>query len=487
LLPLLPSLLALLDAPPAFSNEAIAAFVQLSAVPHPLTIYEGVNAMPPGCTLEFTLGGEPRITPFWTPALPEPFRGTRDDALDALEVHIRDAVRLRLRSDVHVGLFLSGGIDSGLVASYARELGARDLTCFVVEIADPALNEAPLARRVANQLELPIRTITVPMDPLNVVQRVATLYGQPFGDSSAIPSFLVAQAARPYCKVVLNGDGGDEIFGGYRRYWLGRLAPWTAPLSTPFHPLFDQLGGWLSRRAHRRSGPGFLARTLRGLGADEYSRYLRWTGDLLDDEALWRVFPELSENRSPLAELEAMRRERFSTRGLHAFQLSDYRLILADDLLSKMDIVTMANSIEARSPFLDVPLAEFAWSLPSHWLISARETKPMLRELARRRLPAEVATAPKRGFEVPVERWLREDLREVVHDTLLAPDSAVLRMADAKALRDFVTGADSFAGNRPQSVWTLLMLELFLRAPTPSTATSAPSYEGSIAAYGATG
>jgi asparagine synthase (glutamine-hydrolysing) len=485
----LPALLALLDAPPSLSIDGITAYLQLSAVPHPLTIYDGVNALPPGCTLEFSPDEETRILPYWAPAVPAPFNGNRREALDALDSHVREAVALRLRSDVPVGLFLSGGIDSGLVASYAQELGARDLTCFVVEMPDATLNEAPLARQVARSLGLPIQTISVPMQPISVVERVSTLYGQPFGDSSAIPVYLVAQAARSYRKVVLNGDGGDEIFAGYRRYWLGRLSPWTSEMATRLHPVLNAAGSWLSRHTRRRTAAGFVSRALRGLGADEHTRYVRWTGDLLDGEALSRLFPALVNGVPPVAELEAIRRERFSARGLLEFQQSDYRLILADDLLSKMDIATMANSIEARSPFLDVPLAEFAWSLPASWLISATETKPLLRELARRRLPHTVATAPKRGFEVPVEQWMRGELRGVVADTLLAPDSRTMELADPKALRAFVDGQDAFAGNRPQSVWTLLMLELFLRAKPPETAASSAPRTGapSVVASGTYG
>jgi asparagine synthase (glutamine-hydrolysing) len=464
----LPALLALLAESRPLSTRGLAAYLQLGAVPHPHTIYSGVHALPPGCTLEFTLDGDPIIEPYWVPQIPARFDGTRADAMRTLDGLIRDAVAIRLRSDVPVGLFLSGGIDSGIIASYAKELGARDLTCFVVEVPDPALNEATLARQVALHLGLAVENITVPIEPVDVVQRVATLYGQPFGDSSAIPSYLVAHAARLHRKVVLNGDGGDEVFAGYRRYWLGRLAPWLVPLTRPVGTVLEVLGNQLARVSDRRSRAGFIARALRGLGRDEHTRYIRWTTDLLDDDMLAKLFPDFACAVSPLAELEAIRGERFTSRGLHAFQRSDYRLILVDDLLSKMDIATMANSMEARSPFLDVRLAEFAWSLPSKWLITGRETKPLLRELARRRLPPAVAIAPKRGFEIPVARWLRCELRPLLVETLLASDSRTMQLANAKALRAFVSGTDAFAGNRPQAIWALLMLELFLRDRTSS-------------------
>ena len=154
------------------------------------------------------------------------------------------------------------------------------------------------------------------------------------------------------------------------------------------------------------------------------------------------------------------------------FLRSDYRLVLVDDLLAKMDMATMAHSLEARAPFLDVPLAEFTWSLSDESLLQPTETKPLLRALARRRLPADIARAPKRGFEVPVREWLAHELKDVVGDLLLAGDSRVAQLGEPRAVREFVAGRDSFRGNRAQAVWCLLMLELFLRAP--AVATNAP-------------
>lgn len=183
----------------------------------------------------------------------------------------------------------------------------------------------------------------------------------------------------------------------------------------------------------------------------------------MGDDDVVRCFPDLARGESTLERLARLRGEAPSTRGLRTFQRSDYRLILPDDLLVKMDMATMAHSLEARAPLLDVPLAEFTWSLPERWLLSLSETKPLLRALARRRLPADVARAPKRGFEVPVARWLAHELRDVVGDLLLATDSRVAALGRPVAIRQFVRGEDQFLGNRSQAIWALLMLELFLR------------------------
>ncbi|MFN2572466.1 MAG: asparagine synthase-related protein, partial [Gemmatimonadales bacterium] len=200
---------------------------------------------------------------------------------------------------------------------------------------------------------------------------------------------------------------------------------------------------------------GFAARTLRGLDLDETAQYLAWTTDLFSDVDLGRYFPDLP--------LEQLHGTQLTAHGARSFMQSDYRVVLPDDLLVKMDIATMANSLEARSPLLDVPLAEFVWTLPDHWVFSRRETKPLLRALAARVLPLDVARAPKRGFEVPVARWLAHDLRETVGDLLLSSQSKVGELGNGAAITQLVEGTDDFSGNRAQTVWALLMLEIFLR------------------------
>ncbi len=466
----LPALLACLDSTPQISSRAISIYLSLGFVPHPLTIYEGVFALPPASTLLFQECGKPVIRQYWSVPERIVFKGTRNDALEILDAKLTEAVSLRLRSDVPVGLFLSGGIDSGLVASYAAEAGARDLLCFVVEVEDAELNEARAAELVARQLGLPIETIPLDVSPIEAVGKVPLLFGQPFADSSAVPSYFVSKAAAAHRKVVLNGDGGDEIFAGYRRYWMGRLSPLLSRLPDTISRAANLLGENLAAGKGRRSAAGFAARVLRGAASSEWDRYLTWTSDLLHPHDIAEIFPDLQAGQPSESPLRELRGYDVSTRSIDAFQKSDFKLILADDLLTKMDIATMANSLEARSPFLDIPLAEFAWSLPEQWRNKVGETKSMLRELARKRLPASISSAPKRGFEVPVKRWMETDLQPVLHDLLLAPDGRVGAYADRAQLSSFVKGTTGFPGNQAQTLWSLLMLEIFLRAPTPATA-----------------
>jgi asparagine synthase (glutamine-hydrolysing) len=461
----IPSLLALLGRTPGWNPPAIADYLRLGFVPHPETVYRGVFALPPGSTLCYTHGEKPEITAYWSPREQPPFRGSRADAIEQIAERLREAVRLRLRSDVPMGLFLSGGIDSGLIGAYAAEEGARDLLCFTVKVADARLDESHAAIATASKLGLPIEIISLDIAPREAIERVPFLYGQPFADSSAVASFFVARAARQHRKVVLNGDGGDEVFAGYRRYWAARAAPTLVSLGSWARTGMSSLGTLLSESTKRRTALGFVSRTLRGVAYDNGNRYLAWTSDLLSNGDMHQYFPDLAREEPTVDRLNRLRDEELSSLGLRAFLRSDFRLILADDLLVKMDIATMANSLEARSPLLDIPLVEFAWSLPEKWLISARETKPLLRELARRVLPRTVASAPKRGFEVPIAQWLARDLRDTLGDTLLASDSRVGAMGDPVRIRALVDGRSPFTGNRPQVIWALLMLELFLRNP----------------------
>jgi asparagine synthase (glutamine-hydrolysing) len=304
------------------------------------------------------------------------------------------------------------------------------------------------------------------MAPVEAIERVPRLFGQPFADSSAVPTYFVAKAARESRKVVLNGDGGDEVFAGYRRYWAGRAAPLSARLDPRLRGALAAAGLRLARGRRRRSALGFVGRTLRGFAQEDGERYLSWTNDLLGELDLRRCFPDLVGSESTLDRLARLGGERPSSHGLRAFQRSDYRLTLPDQLLVKMDIATMANSLEARSPFLDVSLVELAWSLPVSWLLSPRVTKPLLRSLASDVLTPDIVSAPKRGFEVPVARWLAEDLRSPTEDLLLGSDSRVAELGDRPAVRSFVLGKDAFEGNRPQAVWAMLMLEIFLRGGT---------------------
>ncbi|WP_216320885.1 asparagine synthase (glutamine-hydrolyzing) [Deinococcus aestuarii] len=438
------------------NEQAVYDYLSLGVVPQPSTIYRGVYALPPGSWASIGEDGH-EVRTYWNLEYLPKDRASYARAQARVRDLVAEAVRLRLRSDVPLGVFLSGGVDSAVVAyEAARVLGA-ELETFTVAVDDPQFDESPVARRTARHLGVRHRVLPLEVSSLDGLQRLVRHYDQPFADASAIPSLEIARLAREHVTVVLNGDGGDEAFGGYRRYVAARRA---AP--------FELLPGWavgaaarvLGRGAGRRSARGFGARFARGLGQPPGARYLTWTNDLLqeaDKRSLWRRAPGLpTEDR-----IESLLDPRLPPldRQLDA----DVRLNLLSDLLVKMDIATMAHSLEARSPLLDHRVAEYAARLPGGYRVRGATPKAVLRDAYRGRLPDEVVRGAKRGFEIPVERWLREDLRPLLHDTLGAPDARVRGWLDP-AFVDALLARRVMADRHWSAVvYALLTLELWLR------------------------
>ena len=343
----------------------------------------------------------------------------------------------------------------------SRRLGGK-LRTFTVSVADEALDEAPVARRTAAALGIENVVLPLRFAPRDEVLAVARHFDQPFADPSAIPSMAIARLAREHVKVVLNGDGGDEVCGGYRRYLaaqtLGRVA--SVPGARPV------LRAALSRIAagRRRSPAGLLRRFGRGLALPPGARYLVWTKDLLLDEdkqRVWRGRPQRATEAWVADRLDG------SLAAVDAQVAGDIGIELLSSLLVKMDMATMAASLEGRSPFLDHEVASFALRLPVAFRVRGSRLKAVLRDAYRTRLPREVIEGPKRGFEVPLTAWLEGDLRDLVGDALLAPGARVGEFLDPAFVRAAVEGAAMRERNRAGLVYALLMLELWLREPRP--------------------
>jgi asparagine synthase (glutamine-hydrolysing) len=442
---------------PRVREQAIYDYLSLGVVPQPDTVYDGVHAVRHGHWLTFGDGGL-REVPYWQPELEPKASLSYRDAQEQLREKLSEAVRLRLRSDVPVGVFLSGGVDSSAVAfEAARHLGGT-LRTFTVSVADEDLNEGPVARRTAEALGIENVVLPLHVAPLDELLTIARHFDQPFGDPSAIPSLAVSRLARQYVTVVLNGDGGDEVCGGYRRYLAAKVLGCVSPVPA----LGPAMRIALSRVAatKRRSAAGLLRRFGRGLSLSAGQRYLVWTADLLleeDKAPIWRGAPQRPT--------EAWVEDQFAP-GLSAVDAQvagDLRINLPSDLLVKMDIATMAASLEGRSPFLDHEVAEFALRLPVSYRVRGHRLKAVLRDAYRDRLPREVVEGRKRGFEVPLAAWLAGDLRDVVFDALVTPGCRVSEFLDAGFVRAIVDGTAMQERNRPGLVYALLVLELWLR------------------------
>lgn len=423
-----------LQAHPAFEADidrgSLALFMRHCYIPEPLSIFRGVQRLPAGTLLEVNANGshqEP--VPYWNFAeiastgRHNPFQGDESAALAALERVLGAAVGRQMVADVPLGAFLSGGIDSSLIVALMQRQCASRVRTFTIGFSEPEYDESPYARAVAKHLGTDhTQLIVTPAQSMSVIPRLATIYDEPFADSSQIPTLLVSQLARQHVKVSLSGDGGDELFGGYNRYvWAKRV--------------------WGAARA---LGPlrNVAARGIRALSPETWTRVVgycrplipqRWrpsnAGDRLHkaaellcatQEQLYRSlishWPAPSqvvvggfEPSSPIASLMARPEEgSFEER----MMLWDFLTYLPGDILTKVDRAAMAVSLETRVPMLDREVIEFAWSLPLTMRVHAGEGKWLLKQLLARYVPRALTDRPKTGFGIPIDSWLRGPLRE---------------------------------------------------------------------------
>jgi asparagine synthase (glutamine-hydrolysing) len=427
-----------LRAHPAFraevSRDSLALLLRHNCVPGPRSIYQGVSKLPPGTFLTVEAGADevPAPTPYWSAreealrGIDAPFRGSEPEALDQLDALLRDAVALRMVSDVPLGVFLSGGVDSSLVTALMQAQSGRPVRTFNIGFEQGGYDESMHARDVAAHLGTDHTKLTVtPAEALEVVPRLGSLYDEPFADSSQIPTYLVSQMARRHVTVSLSGDGGDELFGGYNRYFQGP-AVWRRLRRTPhslrgaagallagvgpgtWDALFRTAGPVLPRRL-RFSQPGEKMAKLAGLLPAESAdaMYCRLVSH-------WTDPASVVVGASDPLECDIMQVARQS--GIEEMtgrmMYLDTISYLPDDILVKVDRASMAVSLEAREPLLDHRLFELAWRLPLALKVRGGTGKWAPRRVLDRYVPATLIDRPKQGFAVPLAEWLRGPLRD---------------------------------------------------------------------------
>jgi asparagine synthase (glutamine-hydrolysing) len=431
---------------------AIDRFLVLSYVPSPLTAFRGVERIPPAHWLSWR-NGRVEVQRYWQLDYESKFAESEQELTEEMLRLLREAVTIRLESEVPLGAFLSGGIDSSAVVALAAEASEAPLNTFSVGFDSQRHDESRYARLVASRFGTNHHELIADSASPGLVDDIVWHYDQPFGDSSALPSFQVAQLTRPHVTVVLNGDGGDESFAGYDRYQLSRLAGYfrlPIRLRTPL------------QRVARHAAPlmGRGQRLVRGSVRDPFEAYFatlvhlhpETRSELYSSEMMSHVS---QEQLAPLRYMQAHPHRALLDSMLDA----DVNNTLPDDLLVKMDVATMANSLEGRSPFLDHKLMEFMARVPSGLKLRGGESKYLLKSALRQILPAEILARKKKGFGVPLGRWLRNNLREKLVDTVLS-DRALARgyfrpEAVQEMVKTLLQGSDRFQ----YQLWDLLVLE----------------------------
>ena len=462
----LQGLLADARVPREVNPAAIDAYLTYGYIPAPQTGFRGIYKLSPAhwLTLEVTEGGVvERNGHYWRLSHLPKLRLSEAEAGQALREKLTEAVRLRLISDVPLGAFLSGGIDSSVVVGLMAEMSERPVKTFSIGFEDAAYNELDHARRIATKWGTDHHEFVVKPDALAILPLLVRHYGEPYADSSAVPTFYVAQMTRSHVTVALNGDGGDESFAGYERYIGNRLAEKLQKLpggAAAGRALGRILPDSLDPKNRLRQARRFLAVSMLPMPR----RYGRWVS-YFSDEAKERLYCKDWKAQLNGEKEDGWLASLFSdTAGLDpvdAAMAVDIQSYLPFDLLVKVDITSMANSLEARSPFLDHEVMEFAARLPVEMKLRGMESKYLIKRVFTDLLPQENVKRRKMGFGVPVGKWFRGPLRELLCDTLLSERQLGRGDFHPDEVKHLVSEHLNGHADNSFQLWNLLMLELW--------------------------
>ncbi len=438
--------------------DALEAFLAFNCVPAPFSIFQDTRKLPPGHLLVWRSGADPKLERFARPA-PVPAGEVRTDdeaeLVEELRARMRDSVRAHLVSDVPVGVLLSGGVDSGLLAALAAEETDAPLHTFSIGFEESSFDELSDARLVAERYGTVHRELVLRPDAALLLPALADAFDEPFADSSALPTYLVSQLAAEDVKVALSGEGGDELFGGYYTYAADLLAERVGGLASRLAPLVERLPTSTGRASLDYKAKRFV----RAAHLPPLERHHGWKEIFSRD-----LRAELTGRRSSFDPVDLLRARFEETEGaelLTRLQDVDLGTYLVDDLLVKTDRASMAHSLEARVPFLDPIVTGFALALPTKHKVRGLQKKVLLRKAAEPLLPKQIVWGKKRGFSIPAAAWLRGELEPFARDALSAD---VLRRqgffrheAVTKLIDEHVAGRQDWS----RQLWGLLSFTLW--------------------------
>src|SRR5688572_7602697 len=403
-------------------HEALHYYLTFMCVPAPLTAYRQIRKLEPGHTLRWRKG-EIELKRYWLPDFSKKLDITEEEAGERLIEILRDAVRVRLMSEVPLGAFLSGGIDSSTVVALMSEVSATPVKTFSIGFEEQDFSELHHARRVAEHVGADHHEFVVRPDAMEVLPKLVEHYGEPYADSSAIPTYYVARETRRHVTVALNGDGGDECFAGYERYAAMRLSERYRRLPGVLRErIIRQAVELLPISESRPSSARKVRRFLRAASLPPVERYLRWVSVINPEDKDGLYSEEFRQSVAGRDVREHLRPWFARANGagvVDASLLADTMTYLPNDLLVKVDIASMAVSLEARSPFLDHHVIEFAASLPENLKLRGLTTKYLLKRSLKKLLPADNLKRPKMGFGVPVGHWFRGEMKGFLRSILL--------------------------------------------------------------------
>ncbi|HEY9164337.1 MAG TPA: asparagine synthase (glutamine-hydrolyzing) [Magnetovibrio sp.] len=455
-------------------RDSLALFFRYRYIPGQRCIYQAYHKLEAGTFLTLK-GGVEHMHRYWDPAteartaLANPFQGGREEALEEVSRLFQASVARRLESDVPLGAFLSGGIDSSLAVAYAQRASDRPVNTFTIGFPEKHFDEAPFAKAVAKHLGTNHTEIEVSQsDALELVGSLATMYDEPFADPSQLPTAVLCAKARAHVTVALAGDGGDELFCGYSRY-VSQVRRWKqiSGLSPAAKQRAELLGrnlpvAFLDALGSLRGKPGKLGRKwltrLQDRSCEDPETFF------MQASSFWRDgVPVQGVGRLERALFAPVSLALGAAADVQRFQILDTGMYLPDDVLVKTDRASMAASLEVRTPFLNADLARFAWSLPFEQMDPARHgLKAILKDLLARHLPREEFERPKQGFDAPIRQWLRGELKVWGEDLVFAPSALAMEHLDVARIQARWT-AHQKGLNEEGDLWPALMMLAWMR------------------------
>jgi len=459
----------------AIDPGALATYLALGFQPGDRSMLSAVRQVPPGSLLSVTAGGEPKLVRWWdfsgpdaresatSGSRPTPYQEA--ELLERLEAHLAETVRLRMVSDVPVGAFLSGGIDSSLIVALMARQSSEPVRTFSIGFDFASFDERPYARMVANHVGARHEEFVVNADLTELLPRLVWHYDDPFADPSMIPTFRVAEIAARHVTVALSGDGGDESFGGYQRY-VNALANNRADhLPGAVRGLFGAMARALPDMARGKNRLRWLSLSGDERYADFFASTPPWlvqrhlSAAMKSELAAGGLDAEAARRRAQLPDMTACPYQD----PLARMQYFDSKLYLPGDILMKVDRAAMASSLESREPLLDHRVMEFGLSLPERLRIDGRQTKVLLARLARKLVPVEAIDRPKQGFSVPLDQWFRGELAPMVRGILLDDTTRTRGWLDPAGVERTLREHQDGKARHGTTLWGLLMLELWAR------------------------
>jgi asparagine synthase (glutamine-hydrolysing) len=470
--------------------QAIDDYFAYGYIPDPKTIYTSVKKLPPAHTLTIRRHGTPALRRYWDLAEAAAQIDMSDVSADALRERLTVAVRLRLVADVEVGAFLSGGVDSSAVVALMAGACEAPISTFSIGLGEKGFDESAYAQAVAARYNTHHQTRMVAPDSVSLLSKLPWMFDEPFGDSSAIPTYYVSAETSRFVKVCLSGDGGDEALAGYRRYAFHvaeeRVRAWLPPgirksvfgLAASLYPKAD----WAPRALRAKT-------TLRELSLDPATAYFNILAALPDSQRLALYAGDFGQALGGYDPKEIVARHFSAVPHLDPLQRAQYvdaNVYLPGDILVKVDRTSMANSLEVRAPFLDHEFMSWAFALPMHLKLDGRQGKALLKRAMEPLLPRDLLYRPKQGFSVPMSQWLRGPLRQLVADLAQSPTLSSFGMFDMAEISARAEAHLSGGRDHSKSLWLLLVFESFLnhtRLAAPRAPRNSAAAVGSATAH----